>query len=137
MSVILVVKIEGREFIPNTFNMRFSREVSDLTALPTSAILGGILDLSFVLEMESNDDTFLAAWFQESGKTHTVDVDLFHLANNEKFLTMKLENAQCVVYVISINASADLGTVTENAVLEIQIASPKISIGQATIEPGH
>ncbi|HEX4852075.1 MAG TPA: type VI secretion system tube protein TssD [Puia sp.] len=137
MSTVMNLTIEGNLIPINTFLMNFFRKISEDTSLPTSSILGGTVDLTMMFEAESDSNTFFASWFQEPGKTHDVDIDVFHLAGTgDKFLTMKLASAQCVQYNVSHKVTEDPSSPEENSILEIVLASPSITIGQATLKTG-
>jgi len=138
MSTVMNIKADGKEFILNSLHVSFSRKASDDTALPTSNILGGTVDMTMMFEAETDSDTFFASWFQESGKKHTIDIDVLHLAGTgDKFLSMKIKDAQCTVYALAHKATSDLSSPEENSILEVQVVSPSITIGQATINVGE
>jgi hypothetical protein len=138
MSTILVMKAEGKELSVDTFSVAFFRQTSEQTGLPTSSILGGTVNFTTIFEMESDSDTFFATWFQESGKTRTIDIDAFHLAGTaDKFLTMKIADAQCTAYSLNHTFSDDPSNPVENSLLQIQLVSPSITIGQATLNIGE
>lgn len=138
MSTILVIKAEGKEITVDTFTVAFFRQTSEQTGLPTSGILGGTVNFTTMFEFETDSDTFFATWFQESGKTRTVDIDVFHLAGTaDKFLTMTIADAQCTGYSLGHKFSGDPSSPEENSVLQIQLVSPSITIGQATLNLGE
>lgn len=138
MSTVMSMKVEGKDFVVNTLNVSFFRKASDDTALPTSNVLGGTVDMTMIFEQETDSDTFFASWFQESGKKHSIDIDVLHLAGTgDKFLTMKITDAQCTVYALAHKFTFDPSSPEENSVLEVQLVSPSITIGQATIVVGQ
>jgi hypothetical protein len=61
MPAISAITISGHDYIPENFNLNFKRQVS-VQGIPTSEPSWGTLTFSVVLEMESDSDTFLAAW---------------------------------------------------------------------------
>ena len=137
MSTVMNMTIDGTLMPINTLIMNFFRKISEDTALPTSSILGGTVDLTMMFEAESDSNTFFASWFQESGKTHDVDIDVLHLAGSgDKFLTIKIASAQCVQYNVSHKFTEDPSSPEENTILEVLLASPNITIGQATLKAG-
>lgn len=138
MSTVMNVTAEGKQFFLETLNLSFNRKASEDTGLPTSNILGGTVDMTMIFEFETDSDTFFASWFQESGKTHTVDIDVSHLSGTQdKFLTMKITDAQCTVYALAHKVTSDVNAPEENSILEVQLVSPSITIGQATIVVGQ
>ncbi len=138
MSTVMNMKADGKDFVVNTMNISFFRKASDDTALPTSNILGGTVDMTMIFEAETDSDTFFASWFQESGKKHSIDIDVLHLAGtSDKFLTVQITDAQCTVYALSHKLITDLNSPEESSILEVQLVSPSITIGQATIKVGE
>jgi hypothetical protein len=139
MSTFSKLTIDGGDMIPiNSLNLNFFKKISELTSLPTSGILGGTVELTMIFEEESDNNTFFASWFQESGKEHDVDIEWSHIAGNqEKFLSMKLSKAQCVQYNVTHKFdSNDLNPSVENSILLVLLVSPSITIGQATLQAG-
>src|ERR1017187_10390651 len=100
MSTFAKLTIDGGDLIPvDKINLNCFRNVSEQTALPSSPIQGGTIELNMAFEVESDNNTFFASWFQEGNKQHDVDIEWLHISGNqEKFLTMKLSQAQCVQY---------------------------------------
>jgi Hemolysin coregulated protein Hcp (TssD) len=138
MSTIAIMTIDGGDVIPvDKVILNLFRDVSDQSALPTSSIQGGTIQLIMAFETESDNNTFFASWFQEGNKQHDVNIDWNHISGNqEKFLTMKLSQAQCAAYNVAHAFGDDLNPVAENTVLTVLLVCPNITVGQANLVVG-
>jgi|GEM_PF-839745 hypothetical protein len=138
MSTFATMTIDGGDLIPvDKVILNLFRDVSDQSALPTSSIQGGTIQLIMAFEVESDNNTFFASWFQEGNKQHDVNIDWGHIAGNqEKFLTMKLSQAQCAAYNVAHAFGNDLNPIVENTVLTVLLVCPNITVGQANLVVG-
>jgi hypothetical protein len=133
MPAISAISVSGHDYIPENFKLNFKRQVS-VQGIPTSDPGWGTLTFSVVMEMESDSDTFLAAWMAAPYQTYTVDIICHNTLSNQTFLNIKMENALCIDYSIDATGSpSDEKPADSNGKVFVTIASPTVTVGQATI----
>jgi hypothetical protein len=133
MPAIISISINGHDYIPEKFNLSFKRQLA-VQGFPTTEPSWGSLTFSIMLELESDSDTFLASWLAAPYQTYTVDIICHNQMTNQTFLNIKMENTLCVDYAIDSTGSPSLENPAEtNGLLIVTIASPRVTVGQATI----
>lgn len=133
MPVAVSISVSGHDIIPDKFDLKFKRETS-IAGYPTTEPSWGRLTFSLGVEMESDSDTFWAGWMAAPYQTYTVDIAFLNTLTNQTFLNVKMENAVCTAYGIDSTGYPSLENPGEsNGAFSVTIASPTVTVGQATI----
>lgn len=133
MPVAVTISVSGHDIVPDTFKLNFNRQTA-IAGYPTTEPSWGSLSFSLGVEMESDSDTFWAAWMSAPYQTYTVDVAFHNTLSNQTFLNIKMENAVCIAYGIDSTGYPSLENPAEtNGSFRVTIAAPTVKVGQATI----
>ena len=126
MPLVTDFSIDGKVFDLDDLALSFDRSV-DNNGTPTSGNRGGVLNISLMVDFETDSDTFFASWLADTSLPHTVDIGMINNTEGKKFLTIKMEEAHLVGYAFS---RPEVG---EESILAVAISSSRITIGQALV----